>query len=149
MLLSVFFRLLRFLITSIICSLPIYLGYLGVISDNGILFISFVAFVVIMGIDAYRFSFTFWERKHYSLGLLLPLGIYIVMGFLIWLAFPPIVFNRIFLPLRFTLAFGMRTIVSIVIVSVIVIVTVTVLRFLGAKKGRAYSNKFIEIKEKI
>jgi len=98
MLLSLFYRLLRLIITSIICSLPIYLGYFVSIQDKGILLLSFIAFVVATGIDTYYFSFTFWKIRDYYLGLLLPLVIYNVMGFLTCLVSRPIVFNRIFLP---------------------------------------------------
>ena len=147
MLLSVFFRLSKLLITSIICSLPIYLGYLEVITDNGILFLSFLAFVVAISVDAYRFSFTFWEIQDYCLGQLLPLVIYIAMGFLTCLIFQPVVFNRIFLPLRFARCFGMRTIESIAIVAIAVIVIVTVLRFLGARSGYLFFDEFVEDEE--
>ncbi len=135
MLSSLFFRLLRLMITSIICSLPIYLGYLVTIPDNGILFLSFFAFVIAIGFNTYIFSFDFCEMKYYYIGLLLPLVIYIVMGFLACLCFPPVVFNRIFLPLRFAGCFGMRTIESIAVISVVFIVMVTALRFWGARSG--------------
>ncbi len=138
MLLSLFFRLLRIIITGIICSLPIYLEYLTTIPDNGILFISFIAFIVATGIDAYHFSFDFWKIQDYYLGLLLPLVIYIVMGFLTCLIFPPVVFNRIFLPLRFAGYFGITTIISIPIVSVVFIILVTLLRFFGARSGHLF-----------
>lgn len=135
MLSLLFSRLLRLMITSIICSLPIYLGYLVTIPDNGILFLSFITFVVITGDEAYRFSFDYWEIKHYYIGQLLPLVIYIVMGFLTCWLFTPVVFNRIFLPLRFAGCFGMRTIESIAVISVVFIVIVTALRFGGARSG--------------
>ncbi len=147
MLLSVFFRLSRLLITSIICSLPIYLGYLEVITDNGILFLSFLAFVVAISVDAYCFSFTFWEIQDYCLGQLLPLVIYIAMGLLTCLISRPVVFNRIFLPLRFAGCFGMRTIESIAIVAIAVIVIVTVLRFFGARSGYLFFDEFAEDEE--
>lgn len=147
MLSSLFFRLLRFLIISIICSLPIYLGYLATISDNYILFLSCLTFLIVMSVDSYYFSFAFWETRDYFLGQLLPLVIYIIMGFSACLVFPPVVFNRIFLPLRFAGGFGMRTIESIAIVSTAVIVIVTVLRFIGARSGRLLSNYFIEEEE--
>lgn len=149
MLVSLFFRLLRFLITGIICSLPIYFDSLGVVKDNGILFISFMAYVFIMGYDTYNFSFTFWEKKHYYLGLLLPLGIYIIMGFLTCLFLPPVVFNRIFLPLRFAGGFGLRTIESIPVISMIIIVVLTVLRFFGARAGRLFLDNFLEEEEEL
>ena len=135
MLSSLFFRLLRLIITSVICSLPIYLKYLVTISDNAILLLSFILFVVAIGIDAYFFSFDFWKIQDYYFGHLLPLVIYIAMGFLTCLSFKPVVFNRIFLPLRFAGCFGMKTIESIVIVSMAVIVIVTVLRFFRARSG--------------
>ncbi len=147
MLLASFFRLLRFLITSVACSLPIYLANYTVITDNGILLLSFIAFVLLTCIDAYRFSFDYWERVDYYLGILLPLLIYIIISFLFWLVFPPAVFNRIFLPLRFALCFGMKTIESIVIVGIAFIVIVTVLRFFGARAGRLFSNNFAEKEE--
>ncbi len=138
MLLSLFFRLLRLIISSVICSLPIYLGYLVTIPDNAILFLSFIAFIIATGTDAYHFSFAFWKIQDYYLGQLLPLVIYIVVGFLTCLIFPPVVFNRIFLPLRFAGCFGMRTIVSIPIVSMAFIVIVTTLRFFGARAGHLF-----------
>jgi len=138
MLLSLFYRLLRLIITSIICSLPIYLGYFVSIQDKGILLLSFIAFVVATGIDTYYFSFTFWKIRDYYLGLLLPLVIYNVMGFLTCLVSRPIVFNRIFLPLRFAGCFGMRTIESIVVISMVFILIVTVIRFFGAKSGHLF-----------
>ena len=140
MLLSVFFRLLRLVITGIFCSLPIYLGYVITITDNGILFLSFLAFVVATAIDAYRFSFAFWQVEDYFIGQLFPLIIYVVMGFAACLSFHPVLFNRIFLPLRFAGCLGMRTIESIAIVSIFVIVMVTVLRIFGARSGRLYEN---------
>ena len=135
MLRSLFFRLLRLVITSILCSLPIYLGYLVTITNNGILFLSFIAFVIATGIDAYRFSFAAWKIQDYFLCRLLPLVMYIVMGFLTCLVFPPVVFNRIFLPLRFAGCFGMKTIESIPVIGIAFIVIVTVLRFFGARSG--------------
>ncbi len=144
MLTALFFRLLRFFITGVICSLPIYLGYLIEITDNGILLLSFIAFVVAISFDAYNFSFDFWEIQDYYLGQLLPLVIYIVMGIPTYLLFQPVVFNRIFLPLRFAWVFGMGTMESIVIVSIPVVVIVTVLRFFGARAGRLFFNMSVE-----
>ena len=146
---SVFFRLLRFLIMSVACSLPIYIGYFGIITDDGILLLAFLLFVVVMGVDTYRFSFTFWRRKHYYLGLLIPLFLYFIIGVLVWLVFPPFVFNRIFLPLRLALGLGLSTLGSIGIVAIGLTAMLTIVRFLAAKAGRVYSNKFIESKEKI
>lgn len=138
MLLALFFRLSRYLIISIICSLPIYLGYLVEVSNNNIFFLSFIPFLIAVSIDAYQFSLDFWEINHYFIGLLLPLVIYTVMACLTCLTFPPIVFNRIFLPLRFAGCFGMNTIRSIPVVSGGIIALVTVLRFLGARAGRLF-----------
>ena len=138
MLLALFFRFLRYLVTGIICSLPIYLVYLEAVTDNTILFLSLLAFIILIIIDTYQFSFDFWEINHYFLGLLLPLVIYIVLGFLTCMFFPPVVFNRIFLPLRFAWAFGMRTIESIPVVSGGIIAIVTVMRFFVARAGREF-----------
>lgn len=135
MLLSLFSRLLRLVGTSVICSLPIYLGTAGIMADKGVLFLSFITFVIATGIDTYLFSFVFYKIRDYFLGQLLPLVIYIVMGFLTCLIFQPVVFNRIFLPLRFAGCFGMRTIESIAVIGIAFIVIVTVLRFLGARSG--------------
>ncbi len=143
MLLSLFFRVLRLMITSVLCSLPIYIGYLVEDADNVILFVSFVAFIIAIGIDTCRFSSAFWKIRDFYLGQLLPLGIYSFMGFLTCLLFPPVVFNRIFLPLRFAGGFGIKTIGSIGIISIIVIVLVTVVRFFGARAGRSNHNMFI------
>lgn len=143
MLKSLLFRLLRLVITSILCSLPIYLQYVGTIPDNVILFLSFIAFVIATGIDTYRFSSIFWKIQGYYFGQLLPLGIYIILSFLTCLVFPPAVFNRIFLPLRFAGGFGMRTIESIGLISIVVIVIVTILRFFGARTGRSNHNMFV------
>ena len=143
MLLSLFFRVLRLIITSVFCSLPIYIGYLVEGADNVILFISFVAFMTATGIDACRFSSAFWKIRDFYLGQLLPLVIYAVMGFITCLLFPPVVFNRIFLPLRFAGGFGIATMVSIWIVSAIIIAIVAVLRFFGAKAGRSNHNMFV------
>ena len=131
------------MITSILCSLPIYLEYVVVISDNLILFLSFIAFVIAVGIDAYQFSSIFWKRKAYYVGQLLPLVAYSVVGFLTCLLFPPTVFNRIFLPLRFAGCFGMQTMGSIALVSIIVIMLVTGLRFFGAISGRSNHDMFV------
>ena len=144
MLTALLSRLLRFFITGVICSLPIYLGYLIEITDNGILCLSFIAFVVAISFDAYNFSFDYWEIQDYYLGQLLPLAIYIVMGFPTYLLFRPVVFNRIFLPLRFAGVFGMGTMESIVIVSIAVIVIVTALWFFGARAGRLFFNMSVE-----
>ncbi|MBQ9097326.1 MAG: hypothetical protein IJY55_02895 [Clostridia bacterium] len=149
MLLSLFFRVLRLMITSILCSLPIYLEYVGTIPDNVILFLSFVAFMAATGIDACRFSSAFWKIQDYYLGQLLPLVIYIIMGFLTCLLFQPVVFNRIFLPLRFAGGFGMRTIESIVYVAITIIIIVTILRFFGARLGRSTHNMFVRENEDI
>lgn len=138
MLSSLFSRLLRLVITSVICSLPIHLAAAGIMADKVVLFLSFIAFVIATGIDAYRFSFSFYEIQDYFLGQLLPLVIYIVMGSLTCLVFRPVVFNRIFLPLRFAGGFGMRTIESIIIISVLFIVIVTVIRIIGARLGRLF-----------
>jgi len=138
MLKALFFRLLRLLITSVICSLPIYLGVAEKVTNKGILLLSFIAFVIVTGIDVYHFSFAYYKIRDYYLGQLLPLVIYIVMGFLTCLMFRPFVFNRVFLPLRFAGFFGMRTIESIVVVGIILIVILTALRFFRAKAGRSY-----------
>lgn len=135
MILSIFFRLLRLVITSVLCSLPIYLGYMGTINDSGILFISFIAFIIATGVDAYKFSFSFWELRDYWIGQIIPLAIYVIMGFLTCLLFSPVVFNRIFLPLRFADAFGMTTSESIAIMAVTILIIVSVLRFFGARTG--------------
>ncbi len=142
MLASVFFRLLRLLGTSLLCSLPIYLGAAGIIADKGVLFLSFIAFVIATGIDAYRFSFAFYKIRDYFFGQLLPLVIYIVMGFLTCLIFKPVVFNRIFLPLRFAGSFGMTTIKSIAVIGIAFIVMVTALRFFGARSGYVLHNMY-------
>ena len=143
MLLSLFFRLLRLMITSVLCSLPIYIGYLVEDADNIILFVSFVAFIIAIGIDTCRFSSAFWKIRDFYLGQLLPLVIYAVIGFITCLIFPPVVFNRIFLPLRFAGGFGITTMVSIWIVSAIIIAIVTILRFFGARAGRSNHNMFV------
>lgn len=135
---SFFPRLSKLLVTSVVCSSPIYLTHLIEITDIGILVLSFVAFAVIIAIDAHHFSFEFWETENYYSYLLLPLLVYIVMGFLTCLFFQPYIFNRIFLPLRFAGSFGIRTIGSIAIVSVVFILIVTVSRFWGARSGRMF-----------
>lgn len=133
---ALFFRLFVLLVTSVVCSLPIYLGNAGVITSEGVLVLAFIAFVVATGIDTYRFSFAFWEIQDYFIGQLLPLLLYIALGFLTYLTFQPVVFNRIFLPLRFAGCFHLRTIESIAVVGLVFIVIVTGLRFLGAWAGR-------------
>ncbi len=146
MLSSLFFRLLRFVITSVICSVPIYLGTAGIMEDKGVLFLSFIAFVIATGIDTYRFSFDFYKIWDYFLGQLLPLVIYIVMGFLTCLIFQPVVFNRIFLPLRFAGCFGMITIESISVIGVAFIVIVTAMSFLGAR-SRYFLHSMYDVSE--
>ena len=136
MLLSLFLRFLKLLITSTICSLPIYLGYMTSISDSGILILSFILFIAAVSYDAYFFSFDFWKMKDYYLGLLLPFVIYIAMGFLTCLLPSPVVFNRIFLPLRFAGYLGISTMESIIAVSIVMLGLITILRFHGAKSGR-------------
>lgn len=143
MILAVFSRLLKLVFTSIICSLFIYLGNFLTISDKGILFLSFVTFGVAISIDSYCFSFDFYRIWDYFVGQLLPLVIYIVMGFLTCLAFNPIVFNRIFLPLRFAGCFGMRTIESIAVMGIAFIAIVAVFRFFGARSGYFLHSKYV------
>ncbi len=143
MLLSLMFRLLRLMITSVLCSLPIYIRYVVEGADNVILFLSFIAFMIATCIDAYRFSSTFWGIKDYYLGQLLPLGIYCTTGLLTCLLFPPVVFNRIYLPLRFLGCIGLSTKKSVVLVSILFIITVTGLRFAGAIAGRSNHNMFV------
>ena len=126
------------MISSIVCSLPIYLVYMMTIKNSIILLVSFVIFVFVIGFDAYRFSYFFWEKKDYFLGQLLPVFIYMVMGFLTCLIFKPVVFNRIFLPLRFAGCIGITTIKSIGIVSIVLMIFVSILSFLGARSGYAY-----------
>ena len=133
--LSLLFRFLKIVVAGVICSLPIYLRYIMPISDNAILIISFTAFMIVTCYDSYKFSKVFRKRKDYYYGLLLPLLIYIFLGVLTRLFFPPIVFNRIFLPLRFAGLFGLETLQSIFIFSVINIGIVTIARTLGVKKG--------------
>ena len=138
MFVALFFRLIVLLITSVVCSLPIHLGNAGVIATSeGVLVLAFSVFVIVTGIDAYRFSFTFWKIQDYFTGQLLPLLLYIALGFLTCLTFRPAVFNRIFLPLRFANCFQLETIESIVVVGLGLIVVVTGLRFLGARAGRS------------
>ena len=142
MFIALFFRLLRLLVTSAICSLPIHLGNAGVITTNeGVLILSFFAFVIVTSIDAYRFSFSFWRTQDYFIGQLLPLLLYIALGFLTCLTFQPVVFNRIFLPLRFAGCLHLRTIESIVVVGLGFIGLVTGLRLLGARAGRLAAMK--------
>ena len=135
MLALIFSRFLRILITSMICSLSICLGISGIINDKGVLFLSFITFIIVTGIDGYHFSFVFWKIRDYFLGQLLPLVIYICMGFLTCLIFRPVVFNRMFLPLRFAGCFEIRTHESIAIIGIVFIIIVTVLRFIGARLG--------------
>lgn len=138
MFVALFFRLIVLLITSVVCSLPIHLGNAGVIATSeGVLVLAFSVFVIVTGIDAYRFSFTFWKIQDYFTGQLLPLLLYIALGFLTCLTFRPAVFNRIFLPLRFANCIQLTTIESIVVVGLGFIVIVTGLRFLGARAGRS------------
>ena len=146
MLASVFFRLLKLIFTSIICSLPIFLEQLAPIKPIGILLLSFIAFVVIIGHEAYSFSFEFYNIQDYYVGLLLPFVIYSVLGFSTCLLFKPIVFNRIFLPLRFAGSFGIRTNESIVIVSIVMLAIITILRIFGARAGRI---TFVAEREKL
>ncbi len=145
-----FLRLLRLFITSVLCSLPIHLVRVAdlilisgkvLFTDRVILALSFIAFIIAIGIDAYRFSFVFFNIRDYFLGQLLPLVTYIAAGFLICLNFPPVVFNRIFLPLRFVYFFGMKTIESIGIVALALLLLITVLRLLGARSGRLFSDE--------
>lgn len=138
MLSSWFFRVFRLVITSAICSSPIYFAYLVSIPDKAILFLSFIAFIIVTGIDTYYFSFDFWNKKNYYSGVLFPFVIYAGMGVATCLVFPPAVFNRIFLPLRFAGSFGMSTMGSIGIVSIAVLAIVTALRFFGARAGRLF-----------
>lgn len=143
MLKSLMFRLLRLMITSVLCSLPIYIGYVVGEADNIILFLSFISFVIAICIDSYRFSSAFWKIRDYYLGQLLPIGIYCITGFLTCLIFPPVVFNRLFLPLRLLGCFGMNTRKSVVIVSIIIILIATGIRFAGAIAGRSNHNMFV------
>ena len=137
------FRLLKIIFTSILCSLPIYIGYVVNGTDNVILFISFIAFIIAIGIDTYQFSSTFWKMQAYYFGQLLPLILYSVTGILTCFLFPPIVFNRIYLPLRIMGCFGLSTKKSVVLVSIFIILVVTGLRFAGAISGRSNHNMFI------
>ena len=132
-----FFRLIRLLVTSVVCSLPIYLGSSGVVTASEVVLgLAFFVFVVVTGMDTYRFSISFWKIQDYLIGQLLPLFLYIGLGFLTCLTARPVVFNRIFLPLRFAGCFRLRTLPSIVVVGLILVVIVTALRFLGARAGR-------------
>ncbi len=135
---SVAYRVLRFFLTSIACSLPIYLGYVIKISDYGILYISFLLFILATGIEAYRFSFLFWQIQDFYFGQLIPLGIYAFTGFLGSLVFPPVVFNRIFLPLRFAGCFGLKTTESVWVISLVFAGITAILRFFGARAGHVY-----------
>ena len=140
---SLFIRLIRLMITSIICSLPIYFGYVVTISDNNILLLSFVFFIVLTGIDAYRFSFNFWKIRDCFSGIILPVVVYDFLGFITVLSFKPVIFNRIFLPLRFADCFGMKTGESVLIISICVIVMVTVLSFIGSRMGSRIYNMYL------
>lgn len=144
---SPFSRQIKVIIMGIVCSLPIYLRYLTTITDNNILLLSFVAFVVALCIDTIRFSYFFWEKQYYLLGQVLPLIIYGVLGVLTCLFFPPKVFNRIFLPLRFIGSLGLSTIVSIPVVLLIFLGIVTLLRFFASKTGRTFSEFYGEKNE--
>lgn len=132
---ALFFRLLVLLITSAVCSLPIQLG--NAATSEGVLALAFFAFVIAIGIDTYRFSFALWKIQDYFIGQLLPLFLYIALGLWTCRTFRPVVFNRIFLPLRFAGCFHLTTMESIVVVGLVFIVIVTGLRFLGAQAGRS------------
>ena len=136
-------RLLKILITSIICSLAIYLGFFIAIPDNGILLLSFLAFVATTGINVYCFTFDYWEKK-YFLDQFLPYVIYIVMGFLTYLFLPLYVFNRIFLPLRFAGCFGYRISESIAITSAAFVVIIIAIRLIGVWRGKAFDKWYDE-----
>ena len=66
--------------------------------------------------------------------------IYSVLGFLTSLVVKPVIFNKIFLPLRFAGNFGLVTQVSIGIVLVVLIVLVTIVRLIGSKVGYSSYN---------
>lgn len=144
---SPFSRQIKVIIMGIVCSLPIYLRYLTTITDNNILLLSFIAFVIALCIDTIRFSYYFWEKQYYLLGQVFPLVIYAVLGVLTCLLFPPKVFNRIFLPLRFVGSLGLTTIESIPVVLLMFLGIVTLLRFFVSKKGRTFSNYYGEKNE--
>ena len=135
MLLQLFFSVLNLVFFSVICSCTIHLGVMGIIEDKVVLLSSFMLFAVVIGIDSYRFSFNYWKTRDYFIGQLLPRVIYIGMACLTCMTFKPVVFNRIFLPLRFAGSFELPTIKSIPIVGIVFIVIVTVVRFYGARAG--------------
>lgn len=142
MLLSLFSRWLRLMITGVVCSLPLYLKYMMTLNNNIIIFISLLIFVSVIGFDAYRFSYMFWKKRDYLLGQILPLLTYIITAYLTCMVFKPIVFNRIFLPLKFAECFGMKNVVSIGIVSAVLMIIVTILSFFGARAGYLYYRTF-------
>ena len=149
MLLSVIFRMLRIIITSIVCSLPIFLLELISIRDSGVLFISFLAFVIASGIDAYFFSVCYWKRIDYFYGQLIPLVIYIIVALCVYHLFQPIVFNLLFLPFRFLESFGFRTIESIFVIALFLIIIITILRFLGVRTAKIHMNMYEDDYEEI
>jgi hypothetical protein len=140
MLFQILSRLLSVFVISIVCSVPVSLNGVFNISDNDVLFISFMMFVLIMGIDAYNFSYNFWMNEDYFKGQLLPFVIYVCLAYFTCLTFRPVVFNKLFLPLRFARAFGLSTVESITVISLVLIILITVLRFLGMRSAKTFFN---------
>ncbi len=131
-------RTLKLFFFGLVCSLPIYLEYFTSIPVKGILFLSFFAFLIATGIDTYCFSFDYWEKRYFFIGTILPLAIYFMMSIVTYLLFPPVIFNRIFFPLRVALICEISTRNSIAVAFAVLLVVISLIRMLGARLGRMY-----------
>lgn len=138
-------RFLQLFVTGVIPStiLCVLRFVKGEVPDSGILFLSFVVFIILVGIDAFRFSVIFWKKEDYFIGQLLPFIIYFLFAIMIYGLSSPWILNVLFLPLRFFECFGVKTIYSILISGGVLILIITVLRCVGAYIGKTEYEIFV------
>ncbi len=141
MIISVLLRVLKLIITGVLCSSIITLSE-SIASKEGLFYISFLAYLTVFGIDAYRFSYHFWKTRDYYFGQLIPLLIYTGLAILMHYLFEAEVFNTFFLHFRFAEVFTLKTIASIMIVALVLIYTSAHLRHIGSKRAKRFVDWF-------
>ena len=125
------FRFLKLFIISIVSSLPFLVLQVVNIQIGIILLISFLIFLALTGYDAYYFRFEYFEKWDYLKGMIIPY--LLLFGACLFTFFKGIsvLFNTLFLPFRFAECFGLKTLLSVIVVFVFLLVITSVLALLG------------------
>ncbi len=110
-------RTVKLLIISVISSLPFAIMQVIRIDSKVTILISFILFLLLAARDAYVFSYNSWEETGAFEGVILPYLFVLCISIICFFTLPAFIFNFILLPIRFAECFGVKTIISIVIIS--------------------------------